>query len=177
MTCIAGLVDNGKVWIGGDSAGVTGFDVCIRSDSKVFKVGDFIFGFTTSFRMGQLLRFSFTPPKRHSDKDIMAYMVTDFIDGIRKCFKDGGFANKSNDVETGGTFLVGHEGRLFCIESDYQVGEPSDYYHAVGCGESYAKGSFYSTKQLSASKRIELALKSAEHHSAGVRGPFTILSI
>lgn len=177
MTCIAALVDNDTIWMGGDSAGVAGFELCIRSDQKVFKVEKFLFGFTSSFRMGQLLRYSFTPPKRHPDKDLMAYMVTDFVDAIRKCFKDGGFANKNNEVETGGIFLVGHSGRLFCIEADYQVGESSDLYFAVGCGESYAKGSLFSTKQLIASERIRIALESAEHHSAGVRGPFTILSL
>ena len=38
MTCIAGLVDsNGDIYIGGDSAGVAGYDLTIRADEKVFK--------------------------------------------------------------------------------------------------------------------------------------------
>ncbi len=39
MTCIVGLVDNGKVYIGGDSAGCAGYDVRIREDQKVFRNG------------------------------------------------------------------------------------------------------------------------------------------
>jgi hypothetical protein len=35
MTCIVGLVDNGTVYIGGDSAALFGWDLCIRSDKKV----------------------------------------------------------------------------------------------------------------------------------------------
>ena len=52
MTCIVGLVENGKVYIGGDSAGVAGLDVRMRSDEKVFTKGNMIFGYTSSFRMG-----------------------------------------------------------------------------------------------------------------------------
>lgn len=57
MTCIIGLIKNKKVYIGGDSAGVDGLNITIRKDSKVFKINKFIIGYTSSFRMGQLLRF------------------------------------------------------------------------------------------------------------------------
>lgn len=176
MTCIAGLVDKGVVYIGGDSAGVSGYSITSRADKKVFRNGDFLFGFTSSFRMGQLLAHSFTPPKRHQDTDVYAYMVTSFIDAVRSCLKDGGYAEKRNDAEHGGTFLVGYEGRLFRIESDYQVGEPLDGYDAVGCGEDIALGSMYSTVGGKPKDRITSALKAAEHFSAGVRAPFNLLA-
>ena len=65
MTCIVGYLDKKtkKVTIGGDSAGVAGLDITIRKDEKVFKVDNFIIGCTSSFRMIQLLRFSFKPPE------------------------------------------------------------------------------------------------------------------
>jgi ATP-dependent protease HslVU (ClpYQ) peptidase subunit len=178
MTCIAGVVSDGKVYIGGDSAGSDGYSMVDRADAKVFANGPFLFGFTTSFRMGQLLRYAFAPPPRHPDKDVMAYMVTDFIDHLRKCLQSGGFATKKDDAERGGTFLVGYEGRLFKIEGDYQVGESSDGYDACGSGESYALGSLYSTsdKPGSPKGRVTDALKAAEAHSSFVRGPFHIIS-
>ena len=49
MTCIIGLIDNGKVYMGCDSAGVAGLDMYGRADQKIFKVDNFIMGFTTSF--------------------------------------------------------------------------------------------------------------------------------
>jgi hypothetical protein len=55
MTCIVGIVENGKVYMGGDAAGVNGYSVRVRKDPKLFKVGEFLFGYTSSFRMGQLL--------------------------------------------------------------------------------------------------------------------------
>ena len=64
MTCIVGLIDGNRVWMGGDSAGVSGLDITVRSDPKVFRNGDFLIGFTSSFRMGQLLAFRLRPPPR-----------------------------------------------------------------------------------------------------------------
>lgn len=51
MTCIVGLEHNGRVYIGADSAGVSGWDLTVRADKKVFRNGSFLFGFTDSFRM------------------------------------------------------------------------------------------------------------------------------
>jgi len=177
MTCIVGLVADGRVHIGGDSAGVAGLDLRLRADLKVFKNDGFLFGFTSSFRMGQLLRYSLQIPKRHPDKDLMAYMATDFVDAVRNCLKNGGFATKSSEAEAGGTFLVGHAGRLFLIAGDYQVGESRGAYEACGCGESYACGALFANTALAPMDRVRQALAAAEAHSAGVRGPFHIESI
>jgi hypothetical protein len=178
MTCIAGIAQGGKVYIGGDSAGVAGTSqLDVRADRKVFLSGDFVMGFTTSFRMGQLIQYAFTPPKRHPDKDVMAYMVTEFVDGLRACLKNGGFASRNSETEAGGTFLVGYCGRLFNIQDDYQVGESAIGYHAVGCGDAYAKGVLFATPDQLPEDRIRLALHAAEAHAGGVRGPFHIQSI
>ena len=47
MTCIAGLVHEGKVYIGADSAGVSGYDKTIPVAPKVFRRGGFIVGYTS----------------------------------------------------------------------------------------------------------------------------------
>lgn len=177
MTCIVGIAHSGKVYIGGDSAGVAGLDLSVRADSKVFTKGEFAFGFTSSFRMGQLIRYAFTPPKRHADQDVMEYMVVDFIDSLREALKKGGFATTHDGAEAAGTFLVGYEGRLFVVESDYQVGESSIGFDAVGCGAQIALGALHATKELPAEDRIEMALKASEYFSAGVRGPFKTVGV
>ena len=174
MTCIVGLLDNGTVYIGGDSAGVSGYGLTIRADEKVFINGDFVMGFTSSFRMGQLLRYSLKPPKYHPDVDLTEYMVTDFISAVRECLKTGGFASKDKEEEKAGTFLVGFMGKLFKIESDYQVGIPTLAFDACGCGQDIALGSMYSNANLSPIERIKQALEAAEQFSAGVRRPFAV---
>jgi hypothetical protein len=177
MTCIVGLVDNDSVYIGGDSAGVSSLSVTVRSDPKVFRNGDMIFGFTSSFRMGQLLHHSLVVPTRPSDMNVARFMTTIFIDAVRECLQTGGYARKVNDVESAGTFLVGYEGRLFIVDSDYQIGEHNCGYASVGCGEDLALGSMFSTVGQKPKERILTALKAAEAFNGGVRGPFTIVKL
>ncbi len=81
MTCIVGLVNKGRTYLGGDSAGVSGLDITVRKDKKVFSNGEFVMGFTSSFRMGQVLQYDFVPPEvdDDDDEDLMRYMVKKFI--------------------------------------------------------------------------------------------------
>lgn len=177
MTCIVGLEHGGRVYIGGDSAGVSGYDVTVRSDEKVFENGNFIMGFTDSFRMGQILRYSFEPPDHDPRISEMKYLVTSFMDEIRNEYRDKGFMQKENEAESGGVFLLGYNGSLYYIDSDFQVGKSADGYMAIGCGDSYALGSMHSTQNLKdPEKRIRLALEAAAHHNSGVRAPFMIVS-
>jgi hypothetical protein len=163
--------------MGGDSAGVGGYDLHIRADEKVFTNGDFIMGFTSSFRMGQLLRYKFKPPYHMPGIPIDEYMVTTFVDEVRKCLKEGGFARSDNGEESGGKFLVGYRGELFYIDSDYQVGRLADGFAAAGCGDQIAHGALYATNGKPPEERINTALEAAERFSAGVRGPFVIKSL
>lgn len=179
MTAIAGIVENGKVWIGGDSAGVGGLSLQVRSDPKVFKNQDFAFGYTSSFRMGQLLQYSFTPPKPLEGESGMEYMVRRFVPAVKDVFKEGGYQSNKDGQDEGGTFLVGHRGQLYEIESDYQVARVRQPYCAVGCGQDMALGSLHSTEHfdLPPRERITMALDAAEAFSAGVRGPHFIVSV
>lgn len=175
MTCIVGLVHDGDVYIGGDSAGIAGLSISIRADEKVFGNGPFIMGFTTSFRMGQLLRYKLAPPAQTVHQDDMEYMVTSFVDSCRQCFAGNGFGDK--DASVGGNFLVGYKGKLYNIEADYQVGIPKLTFDAVGCGSDLALGAMYATEGLSPEERINAALSAASTFSAGVAPPFVILKL
>lgn len=176
MTCIVGYLDKNSntVTIGGDSAGVSGLNVTIRKDEKVFTNGDFIIGCTTSFRMIQLLRFSLKPPKI-KNKEIYEYMCTDFINAVRKCFKKGGYLQKeTKGDDKGGIFLVGYKNRLFRISQDFQVGESLRGYDAIGCGENYALGAIFTIKNhnIDARDKVLKALECASYFSGGVCEPF-----
>lgn len=178
MTAIAAVVHEGKVFMGGDSAGVAGWSLRQRKDSKVFVNGSMVFGFTSSFRMGQILRYAFTPPVMYEGQDLDKYMVTTFIDAVRAAFKTAGYATVSDSVERGGTFLVGFKGRLFEIDGDYQVGFVYEDFNAVGSGDELCLGSLFSTKSakdMTPERRIRLALSAAEAFVASVRGPFNVV--
>lgn len=179
MTAIVGIVEEGKVWIGGDSAGVGGLSMQTRSDPKVFTNGEFLIGYTSSFRMGQILEHHLSSPVPYEGEAGMAYMVKRFIPAVKQALKEHGFQQSENGQDIGGTFLVGYRGELYEIESDYQVARVQQRYHAVGCGRDLALGSLFTTNQydIDPEERIEIALNAAAEFSAGVRAPFTILSV
>lgn len=174
MTCIAAVAEAGVVWMAADSAGVAGLALTVRRDPKIYRVADFLFGFTSSFRMGQLLGYKFSPPQHHAEWDIERYMTTVFVDALRQTLKDGGFARNDSGVEQAGEFLVGYRGRIFRVCSDYQVGENVDPFDAVGCGADLALGALHATREKSPAERVLMALEAAEAFSAGVRRPFRV---
>jgi ATP-dependent protease HslVU (ClpYQ) peptidase subunit len=173
VTCIVGLRHRGHVYLGGDSAGVAGMSLTVRADEKVFRTGPYVMGFTTSFRMGQLLRYKLEPPAPTEGLD--RFMVTTFVDAVRSCLSDGGWLKKESSKEEGGTFLVGVAGELFAVYSDFQVGRAADEYDAVGCGADLAKGAMHATRGRAARHRLLGALSAAAHHSGGVVEPFTVV--
>lgn len=172
MTCIVGLVDGSQVYIGADS--------CASADNggafawlqpKVFLREPFVIGYTTSFRMGQLLQYRLAAKPRKA-MSAHEYMCTQFVDAVRDCLKTGGFAKKKDEEETGGNFLVGYEGHLFRVASDYQVGEPSCGYDALGSGADHALGALFATQGKPVLERITAALRAAAEFTATVRPPF-----
>jgi ATP-dependent protease HslVU (ClpYQ) peptidase subunit len=180
MTCIVGVRGKGAVWLGGDSAGIDGaLNLRLRQDPKVFRRGEIGIGFTTSFRMGQLLMAKLDVPALPGrSSDLYRWMVADFVDAVRHCLKEGGFAARSNEVESAGCFLVAARGRLFSVESDYQVGEEAGGLSAVGCGHAYAMGALYATPaSVAPARRVMVALRAAEALSAGVRRPFRVIKV
>lgn len=175
MTCIVGLETEKGVLIGGDSASSDGWNMNITRLRKVFKRGEFLIGYTTSFRMGQLLEYRLSVKQQEKEQSDLEYLATAFIDAVRGCLKDGGFKKVENEQEEGGTFLVGYKGQLYMVGADFQVNSSTDGFMAVGCGREYALGNILSSKNLLSKKRVEQALEAASRFSNSVREPFYII--
>ncbi len=176
MTCIVAVEHEGKVYMGGDSMGTNGWDAHVIEFKKVFHKpslsGKFLFGYTTSFRMGQLLQFELSIPQQEEESD-MNYMVTKFVPAVQKLFKDKGFSKVENNQEEGGSFLVGYKGKVYQVENDFQVMRHRNGLYAVGCGRDYALGSL-ATSQGGIMERILTALVVAGEFSIGVCGPYYV---
>lgn len=185
MTCIIGMLDrkNECVWIGGDSLGSNGYCKSTYSQPKVFRNKMFenlIIGSTGTFRHIDLLKYSdklFDELDKYKEKQFdHEYMVTKFIPNAVELFKNGIIDKTGSDKGT--NFIVGIKDKLFEIQSDYSVLEPSLGFCSVGSGEDVAMGSLFTTKDMDMyiPDKIKLALEAAESCSCGVQRPFCIIN-
>lgn len=154
-----------------------------RKEPKCFKVGQYAVAFTDSFRMGQILQYSWTPPKytpTKTNSGLDKFMRTKFIESVKQAFKDGGYGSigSSSDEDTGGIFIVGLEGRIFTIDEDFHVGENVVNYMAEGSGGQIALGALHATKnQKNPKLRIKAALEAATEFNMAVSAPYTYIQV
>jgi ATP-dependent protease HslVU (ClpYQ) peptidase subunit len=186
MTIIVGIQSEGKVWIGGDSQGSAGWEKTQRADEKVFVAHGIAYGFTTSYRMGQILRYHAEEVLSTCRKDdTMRYVVTCLVPMWRRILTENGFTKTTNGREETGQFLIGVDGQLFSIEADMQVGKPALPYAACGCGFAYALGAlhtmtrsgmFLDSSEFKANTMIKNAIGTAIEFSNGCGGSVNVVS-
>lgn len=176
MTCIIALEYEGKVYMGGDSAAVSGWDIQACANQKVFKVGDFLIGYTSSFRMGQLLQYNLDIPENTDGDDDIQYLVTKFIPAARNCLKDGGYTKIENNREDGGFFLVGYRGKAYMVADDFQATRMRNGFIAVGSGANYAMGALAALEIVDPESAVTRALEIAGTFSNGVCPPYYVVS-
>lgn len=169
MTCIVGFIDKNKdLWMGADSLGSNNSIKTERKDTKLFYNNQFLIGYTTSFRMGQILRYKWNSPKNVNKKDDYEFMCTDVIDSIRECFKE-------NDYENG-EFLIGYNNRLYTIEEDFQIAEQVDKFASCGSGCYFAIGAMNILKNITDGKNAcKMALETASKYNPFVGGSLKII--
>jgi ATP-dependent protease HslVU (ClpYQ) peptidase subunit len=137
MTCIVGLEANGKVFLGGDIQGTGWNNKVVHTQPKVFNKKGVIFGYTTSYRFGQILEHGLQDPVIPEDEtDIYRWLITTVVPDIRS-------ALKAADYEGGGNCLIGVKGQLWELQNDFSVLRSVKGYGAVGSGYEYAMGSLF----------------------------------
>lgn len=190
MTCIVAIVEENKTYMAADTEGFDSYGrKTDRKDKKLF-IGqtssnqNFMIGFTSSYRMGQILRYQFNPPgydEHCSDDDLFKYMVTIFVNEIRATFKTNGYGSiKDGESSHGGTFIVAIKNKLYEIQEDFQVAERVTNYSACGSGYDYALASLYTSYRYgedSPENRITIALQSAMELSNTVGGRIEYLQL
>jgi ATP-dependent protease HslVU (ClpYQ) peptidase subunit len=179
MTIIAAIASsNGHIWMAGDSAAISGYHLDTRADEKVFLNEDILFGFSTSFRFGQLLKWRLKVPDCPKDVSNIEYIQCYLLDAIRKTLKDGGCLKQSEGYkEEGGSLLVGYRGELLEIMSDFQVAQSRYRFYAIGCGFELALGAMAVLNKYDIPDQdiITKAVFAAEQFCSGVRRPFVLL--
>lgn len=174
MTCIIAVAHEGKVYMGADSISSNGYNRHITALRKVFRVGEFLIGYTSSFRMGQILQYHLEVRQQQDGETDERYMVVAFIEAVRACLKEKGYTTVSNNTEEGGVFLVGYRGRVYRVDDDFQVNHYSSDVAVCGAGEDYALGVMMALPDWKPEDRVRRALEISAELSALVSPPFHI---
>jgi len=181
MTCIVAVNDGKKIVLGGDRAAVGDIDIRIVAKPKIFTVGKFSIGYTSSFRMGQLLQYKLKVLDQLPEQSDYEYMVTTFIDAIRDLFSTNGYEPKEKEEIQGGTFIVIYNKIIYQVEDDFQIGIMADPFTAVGCGDVYAnatmKALLDNKPELNAKEIATQGLKNASYFCGGVHAPYDFIEI
>ena len=179
MTCIIGFSDGGHVHMMGDSGGFDPnfFSKTVRKDEKVFVIdnGRFLVGFAGSFRLGQILRYQFSPPAQPEGMGDMQYLVSYFIEELRLLLRDRGYSKISENQESldYGTFMIGFHGKLYTIDPDFHVGISMDSVDAIGCGALFVLSAWDAADNIkNVKKRMLKSLQVTEHRCTMICEPF-----
>lgn len=172
MTAIVGLVDDGVVWVAGDSGSFKGWSRHTKPNGKVFKVKECIIGLSGRAVDAQLIEHHLEVPAIE-DYDVRDWAIKKFVPALRGTLKGNGRVTLKDGCESWDSeFLLGVRDRLFRVSSDFYVAERGDGYEATGCGEEFALGSLFDQVGPPA-MRLYTALCAAAYFSAGVHPPFT----
>ena len=173
MTCLIGMIQNGKTYIGADGYATT--DDCERKPivcRKIFKSGRYVIAFAGHIRTGQLLYpesgFEF-PDDIYQIPNAMFLWLQNF-DVLGKDENQMGMMASN--------FLIATKNNLYEILMDMQISEidPNEGYTALGSGTPYAMGSLYSTSftRMPPKKRIGMALDAANRFVKNCGPPYQI---
>jgi ATP-dependent protease HslVU (ClpYQ) peptidase subunit len=179
MTCIVAIAKDGKVFMGGDSAGSDENEDLISPFvmPKVFVRNGYTIGYAGSFRFGKLLQYVFdlpTVPKTATTSEKLDdFMNRVVMQSLKKQAKELDLEKE----EMGYELLMGVNGHIFEIGTDWSALENSLSYNTIGSGTKYAIGSLHTTSGWKEPiKRINVALAAAAEYSMSVAAPFTIVS-
>lgn len=179
MTCIIGLEQDGKVYIGGDSCASHSWLSDVTALPKVFRVGEFLIGYTDSFRMGQILQHHLNIRPQNEGEPDDRYLVTEFVVAVRTALKEHGYAEINSNREEGGHFLVGYRGHLYHVGGDFQINRSPRGFTACGGGMYYALGAmealgFNEDMRANPDSRIMAALEVAGKWNPYVMPPYYV---
>lgn len=182
MTVTLATVDRktNKAWIGADSCASDSFNHSTVKNQKVFHpVGrrDILIGCAGTFRLPNLLQYIpgvFPPENEIATEDInMSYLVNEFTPVVRALTDDF----EEDDVWE---LLIAVGNRIYRMQMDMSIIEPSDNADAIGIGGSVALGAFKVLDELEPDMpiqdRISHALRVACDTCQGCSPPFVISS-
>ena len=178
MTVIIAIKDEEtkEVWMGADGRLSTTYNFYPAKHSKIFRLGKMLLGCSGSTRASQVISFSQDYPVFSGrEEELPLFLSITFSSWVRKILEE----NQALEVfkEEKSKILLGLEGCLFMLDSQFGLVESCRNYDAIGSGAEIALGSLHSTQKdvkLNLQQRIDYALKASVEFDSGVGPPFDI---
>lgn len=178
MTCVVGIANPTKgALIAFDSLASTGHSCIVRADLKGCKFAPWLaFGYTTSYRYGQIIS-TYLEPGRKPD-DPYDWALRELVPQLRTLLRDHGWLKVSDTHrEEAGDCLFAVRDRVLHISSDFQVAEAINGWNAVGSGSPEARGVLHALARSRPAKHAATAaLEAAAYLDPGVSAPFHYLT-
>jgi hypothetical protein len=171
MTVVVGITNGTNVYIGGDRGVSDDMTILSLSRPKVHINNDWVFGYSGSLGIGQLMELIDLPD---AGENPYKTLRMDVVSHIRSAIDLYSVNNNDNTSE----FLIGTQGRLFEMNTaDWSVAEVNE--SAIGSGGPFALGSLDTTKDFPATPewRIEMALCAAITCSPSCQGGIDIINV
>jgi ATP-dependent protease HslVU (ClpYQ) peptidase subunit len=179
MTCIVGVKEGDRLWIGGDSAAASADgEICsVAIPKKVFAVGEYLVGFTISWRAGQVLNHQVEWPSPPAEYDLEEFLVCEVVPRLQQALS-GEDLQIPPEFDRAWQFMIGLRGELATIAVDFSVGVPRTPYLSIGSGRHNAYGALHALADsgLGGEEKTRKALEAAACFTRNVRPPFVILS-
>lgn len=136
MSVVAVRINKNSIVMSADSIKTLGGDKSAsgKGRGKIYEVNSMLIG-GVGYSSENILLSLFAEnhrPLAATERDI-AQFLNEFAD----------FKNKTTDNRTlHNDFLIAFDGKCFCVSSDYEISEITDYY-AIGYGMDYANAALY----------------------------------
>lgn len=141
MTCIIGMKNKKGTILLSDSGYSSGYHVTEGSNPKICRdeKNDVVVGGAGSLRLIQVIVYEcrdIFDSLKYLDEynNITEWVVLKYIPHIREKLKDSGFTKVSENVEKGGTILLGIKDELFQISTDFSAYVPVEGFASIGSG-------------------------------------------
>ena len=170
MTCIAGIMKDGQIFLAGERGASEGTYIVPIDKPKIWKTGPYIFGFAGTFD-GQIIQYNFVPPAPEGNID--KFMHGKFLKSLKVFYSEWDIGGKDSEL----SLLIGIRGKLYEHDADglTLISYDRDFI-AIGSGADYAMGSLHATQnQKDPKRRLNLALTAACTFSTSCIEPIDFL--
>lgn len=170
MSCVVGLIYDKAIYMASDGIATTedGEKRPIQA-VKIFRNGDYLFGYSGSVRAGQVMFSQHFKPPDDIDK---------LVDEMREHMSvKGVMIIADTQVQMcNANFLIGYKGKLFEVLMDFQINEIEGDYTAIGSGAQLALGSLHSSTDMMMTprERVVMAVEAACEYDMSCGLPITV---